>query len=250
MKDKWAITSQIIAIRSECLVPECSFEHQNIYLRDIGSSDRPFRLGGNIGNSFCIRVRNSHQWPDLSDIHRVPNFFGAQRFGRDCDEHHVGRLLLTGNCVAAAESISFPPLRKRFEQALDESGGMHRIAFLHPSILESTRFSILQWQSYLFNRLVSHYLRKNDELPSLFPLWRPEYRTLYKRVWEPRSHFDADFIRLAAKSERRTLVCPSNFRFKAENDNNLVFEFDLPSGSYATVVLGQLYSLVETEHGG
>lgn len=250
MKDKWAITSQLVAIRSACLPPECGFDHRDIYLRDIGTSDKPLRLGGNIGNAFCIRVRNCHQWPDLSDIHRVPNFFGMQRFGRDCNEHHVGRLLLTGDYVAAAESISFPPLRERFEQVLDESGETHRIAFLHPSMLESTRFSILQWQSYLFNRLVSHYLRKNDKLLSLFPLWRPEHRTLYKRVWEPRSQLDADFVRLAAKSERRTLVCPSNFRLRVESDDNLVFEFELPSGSYATTVLGQLYTLVETEHGG
>lgn len=45
------------------------------------------------------------------------------------------------------------------------------------------------------------------------------------------------------------MVRPGNFKFIQE-DGDAILEFELPSGSYATIVLGQMYTLVENEHGG
>ncbi len=251
MKDRWAITSQHIAVRSECLLPEPSFEHQSIYLQNVGVANSSFRLGGNVGNSFYIRIRNSHTWPDLDRIRRVPNFFGAQRFGRNCNEQDVGQLLLIGNYAGAAESISFPPAQKKYQDhLLGESDGAYKGTFLDPHILDSTRFSILQWQSFLFNKLLSHYIRSGITLPNTIPLWRPEHQGLYDSVWKPQEKLDSDFVKLAIKSRRRTSFVPQNLNFSVERDDNVVFQFDLPSGSYATVVLGQLYTLIEKKHGG
>jgi len=69
-------------------------------------------------------------------------------------------------------------------------------------------------------------------------------------VWESAESIDKEFERMAARTQRRTMVSPRNFTFRNECDQSVVFEFELPSGSYATVVLGQLYTLVEKEYGG
>lgn len=250
MKDRWAITSQLIAIRSDVLSKERRFNHHSIYVRDIGTVSQPLRIGGNKGNRFWIRVRRCYTWPDLADVHAVPNFFGGQRFGRLGDEQHVGRLLLTGNAEEAGYRITFPPLRWRLEQALSECNGNHRQAFLHPMMQEVSKFSVLQWQSYLFNRLVSAHIQSGLHLPETFPFWCNKHSALYQGVWESAESIEKEFERMAARTQRRTMVSPRNFTFRNERDQSVVFEFELPSGSYATVVLGQLYELVEKEHGG
>ncbi len=250
MKDRWALTSQTIGIKSGYIARDAYFEHHAIYLKEIGTSDCPLRLGGNHGNRFWIRARRCQQWPDLTHVKTIPNFYGQQRFGRNGSDQYIGHLLLTGNVYEARQSITYPPTRQLLDHVLDECHGNDKLAFLHPAMLESTRFSILQWQSYLFNKLLSSYVHTGTQIPKRLPLWQILHQQLYSEVWGDYDTIDDDFYQLTVRSSRKTVFHPLNFRFRTSENFNQVFEFDIPSGSYATIVLGQVCSPVEVRHGG
>jgi len=245
MKDRHAITSQLIAIESRHLGARHDFQHQRIFLQDIGNRNKPLRIGGNTGNFFRIRVLTCHKWIDLSKIKKIPNFFGQQRFGKMATEQHVGRLLLMGFCEEAASSIQFPPQIRQYGHILEECAGDHKRAFLHPKMHRSTRFSVQQWQSYLFNRLVSRYIGKEIDLPNSFALWTQGSRKTYESVWDHRGKIDTDFARFASPTVRKTIIAPQCFSYDNSDNQSVTLQFQLPSGSYATVVLGQLFELIE-----
>lgn len=182
MKDRWATTAQLIAVQADVFSRDLAFSHSHINLGYLGTACQPLYRGGNAGNFFRIRIRQCYEWPDFSAARTVPNFFGSQRFGKTGDEQDIGKLLLIGKAEDAWYKISYLPLRKLLEQALKQSDGDYRQAFLHPMMRETTMFAIQQWQSYLFNKLLSQHIRCSLSLPEAFPLWCRKYSSLYQSV--------------------------------------------------------------------
>jgi tRNA(Glu) U13 pseudouridine synthase TruD len=248
LKDKWAITSQLIAVCKKNLSEELTFFHDRIYLQQIGVSKKPLKIGGNIGNHFSIRVRTCNNWPNLLNIKEIPNYFGFQRFGNG-ESQYVGKYLLLGKFKKASEKISYRQTQRDFSLALELVNGDYELAFSHKIMRYSTKFFIMQWQSFLFNLLISSKLKDSSFMLERYPLWLPEHNNLYKNIFNL-ENVPSSMNKFLIKSFRKAMLHPKNVRVSDMCNQSVLFNFDLPSGSYATVVLGEMYNLVENKHGG
>jgi tRNA pseudouridine13 synthase len=247
MKDKNALTCQLIAIPTELLTQGHSFNNRNIFLQGVGSTSAPLLKGGNEGNFFHIRLVTNDKWTDLKKINNVYNFFGHQRFGAFMDEQNIGRFLLMGLHKDAASKISFYKQKILFKKALSLCGNDYEQAFLHPTFIQSTRFAIQQWQSYLFNKLLSRYIKLGIEIPDQLPLWNTRRRKIYDSVWGYCGKINHEMIKLASGTIRKTKYSPQKLNFSSDN-KSITLQFKIPSGCYATTVLEQLFDIKEKRY--
>ncbi len=217
------------------------------------------RTGHLRGNRFIVRLRGvshpEHVAPKLERLERVglPNYFGAQRFGRGDDNAALGRRLLKG---------------ERLERA--------------PSAFQR-RLYLSAFQSLLFNRALSERVREGTldralmgdvmektESGGLFVCAAPEVDAPRVTAWEisPAGPMFGPKMRAAegevAQREARLLeeagvtlgdfrrgkgetegarrayrVKPGELSWSSEEDV-LTLRFTLPKGSYATVLLDEL----------
>ncbi len=104
MKDRQAVTRQMVSVPTRCLPLVESFEHEQIRILEIHRHRHKLRAGHLKGNRFSILIRDVV--PDAVDLARaiadkiartgVPNFFGDQRFGRENETLRLGLALLQG----------------------------------------------------------------------------------------------------------------------------------------------------------
>ena len=239
LKDRHAVTVQWFSVTT----PRC----QLALPADLPASilaqtrhARKLRRGQITCNEFCVRLRDVQGAPEEIDgrlavlrSDGVPNYFGAQRFGRD------------GSNVDAAWSwLSRRPRR--------------RLSAFKRGIYISTA------RSLLFNAVLAERVRRDNwnvviagdvldrDLPS-GPLWgrgrsaagdasaalEAEALASYGAWLEPLEH-------IGLTQQRRALVAlPSDMTWHWEQDQNaLRLEFALSSGSYATSVLDELGQFV------
>src|SRR5579863_2374561 len=91
MKDRQAVTRQMVSVPGRCRPLVESFEHEQIRILEIHRHRHKLRAGHLKGNRFSILIRNVA--PGTIELARaigdrltrtgVPNFFGDQRFGRE-----------------------------------------------------------------------------------------------------------------------------------------------------------------------
>ena len=267
LKDVQGITRQWISVKSE-LEPEWK-KLESGQIRIIENSRHTNKLKtGHIGeNRFSIKIRKIDQTsqiePVLSQIKTIgfPNYYGLQRFGRDSQNHLLGRKLLLGE---------------------KKPKGSHR----------DFRFLINAYQSFLFNQIISLRLEKHNNLTAVFPgdlanpsqsrgvflvdeenldisIQRSEdneismtapmfgYRVrLCEGIpggWERElltseeislEHFRGTRKKFSFRGERRNIrAFPKELTFNLEkngNDTDLNLSFSLGSGIYATSLLREL----------
>lgn len=102
-KDKNAVTSQSISIKS---VKKESIENislKDISLEFIGYGDKPLSLGDLEGNSFEIAVRDLDSFDDFTEKSKFLNLFGEQRFSTNNAE--VGKAIVKKYFRKAIELI-------------------------------------------------------------------------------------------------------------------------------------------------
>jgi tRNA pseudouridine13 synthase len=88
MKDKRAVTSQWFSLRGVDVLDEAVATIDGVRLLDQTRHSRKLRRGELAGNEFCIRLRSVDAERACERITSMaetgaPNYFGAQRFGRD-----------------------------------------------------------------------------------------------------------------------------------------------------------------------
>jgi tRNA pseudouridine13 synthase len=118
MKDRQAVTRQMVSVPLRCQRLVESFEHERIRILEIHRHRNKLRTGHLKGNRFSILIRDVA--PGAEQLARaigdelartgVPNFFGDQRFGRDAETLKLGLALLQGTRHAGA----IPRARRRF----------------------------------------------------------------------------------------------------------------------------------------
>lgn len=105
LKDRHAITRQWFSVRrpGESGMSWSDFEQAGVRILDSGRNRRKLKRGANRGNRFRIAVRGENADRDaiserleLIRTHGVPNYFGAQRFGRDGGNLQLARDLFAG----------------------------------------------------------------------------------------------------------------------------------------------------------
>jgi len=249
LKDRHAFTSQAIAVEG-FFCPSFSFvprngnnDEEGIWLDQKWNLARRLWRGGNVGNRFSIVVMTNARARSVGfDIlWRVPNFFGAQRFG--CwGGAEAGRMILEGNFDEAFAILLRDPNGRKLD-AIRRSVGSAREALLDSRYTFEFSMTVLKWQSFLWNQLLRMHLECDVDLPDRIPMWslEPDVCTLYQDLWNPAS-LDLDIVSSLQTFSRPTIVYPKNISYE-QNLLGWRVEFDLPSGAYATVALSRIFSL-------
>ncbi len=118
MKDRQAVTRQMVSVPARCQALVETFAHEQIRILEVHRHHNKLRTGHLRGNRFSILIRNVA----VGALERalaigarlaetgVPNFFGDQRFGRDAETLKLGLELLQGTKKPSA----IPRARRKF----------------------------------------------------------------------------------------------------------------------------------------
>lgn len=244
LKDRHAVTSQWFSLyQPGGAEPDwASLESEGgLQILQAGRAPRKLRRGEHRANDFVIRLR---QLTGLNDDIRsqlderlaliaqqgVPNYFGAQRFGRQA-----------GNLVRAqAMLVEGRRIRDRQQRSMALSAA----------------------RSWLFNQVLAARVARGDWQTSLpgdpqaavsGPLWgrgralsKEQTLALEEAALSPWSRWCAALEQVGLKQERRPLVLqPEAFAGRWQGDD-LELSFRLPPGAFATSVLREIASVWES----
>lgn len=238
LKDRHAETSQWFSLylpKSEA-PSRADIEALGLEVLASGWHPRKLRRGQHRGNRFSIRLRRLRVIDDteslderLETIERegVPNYFGVQRFGRD-----GGNLERARRWFEQGETI-----RQRSQRGMAMSAAR---AWLFNEVL-SARVEDESWRNALPGEPSSE---------PTGPLWgrgRPlsdmEAGELEAQCLEPWRDWLSGLEHVGLKQERRALVLmPEEMAWRRE-DGDLVIDFALSAGTFATAVLSEFAEL-------
>lgn len=266
MKDRHAVTRQFVSIparQSEGLRRlEFTNERGSVRLLHATRHTNKLRTGHLKGNRFSILLRDV-----AADAHRVaeqvverirqfgvPNYFGDQRFGYEGDTARLGLSLLRG--TSTPDDI--PPSKRRFLLKLALSAGqsvlfnrvlaerlqeglLHRVLVGDVLQVEASGGLFLCEDSG-----VDQVRRDAGEVVPTGPMYGPKMKSPAAEVLQREMRVlgladlsETDFCRypeLTQGTRRPLSIRPQELRLQME-DEGLRFQFDLPSGCYATVLL-------------
>jgi tRNA pseudouridine13 synthase len=156
LKDRRAETEQYISINKG---KKTDLElNKELSLNYVGSGNDRLNIGTLKGNEFNITIRNleNDQGFSLKKIDYVVNYFDEQRFGRDKDNHIIGKMLVKKQFKEASAELEKKGIAEITEhlnnQINDYVGALRRV---NRKIL---RFYMTSYQSYLWNVCVKNYL--------------------------------------------------------------------------------------------
>ncbi|MBQ7567445.1 tRNA pseudouridine(13) synthase TruD [bacterium] len=254
MKDRQAVTTQRFSVPATVnadALADCSAQ-----VRILGQHRNKLRKGHLLGNRFRIRVRNSHpDWEkrcqDISAIlsaHGFPNFYGPQRFGREGSNAAIGeKALKTGKLfgpkwrkwlmISALQSQLF---NEYLVQRIND--GMFETA------LEGDVFGHLPRGGVFVSLEPDKEQPRLDqfEISPMGPIFgykmmpaQNQAAIREQAILEAHGLNLSDFRSLKAEGSRRRMrLRPENFSIE-KLDGDPVFCFDLPSGTYATILLNE-----------
>jgi len=160
-KDKYAVTEQFITISRG---PKRDVEMNDIRLTYLGQTSDRMNMGTASGNSFEIVVRGlGKEKPE--PVKMFPNYFDEQRFGRNLNNHEVGKLIIRKDFEGACSMV--PETRERLKQCPTDFVGALRS--LPKGIL---RMFPNSYQSWLWNETVSSFISGLPHREIEYPLGR------------------------------------------------------------------------------
>lgn len=232
LKDRVAVTEQY------CSAPVSKEKVESVSLEDItlsfvGFTAEPVFRGQNWGNWFRIVVRDV-KLPEMKS--RFVNLFGEQRFSERNVE--VGRAIVKRDFKRAVEL-----LKQQFP--VEGDAPLNVIRSFPQNIL---RLMLHAYQSFLWNKAALLWL-EDPNPPDLVPLvgFGVDPDEMSAKILAEEGVSSRDFVLkelpdLSVEgSERRLFVEARNLTYDFADDT-LTVEFELPSGSYATVFIEQLFS--------
>ncbi|MFA6888579.1 MAG: tRNA pseudouridine(13) synthase TruD [Candidatus Woesearchaeota archaeon] len=267
-KDKIAITTQYISIFHG---PEKNITTENCEVTFIGKGNDRLNLGMLHGNTFTITVRNiTKKEKNAFKIKQFVNYYDDQRFGTRKNTHALGKLLVKKEfkgAVLEAQSDHYPYLllKKYLEKCPTDYVGALRelpkkllLMFVHG------------YQSYLWNETVKEYLKriKHTKIEySLGELYVPlnqiedreiplisfdietdkEMQKILDTIMKKEEITERNFIIrqmpeiVAPGGNRKLLIECKNFSENWIDDSVVILKFTLGKGSYATMVVKQLF---------
>ena len=251
-KDKKAITTQCISIFNG---PKQDYNWENLNLKYLGKGKERINLGQLKGNEFKIVVKTQNK---PREIKQVPNYFDNQRFGMNKNNHIIGKLLLQKKFKEAAGLVR--ESQRNVDMYL-QSNPTDFVGAIRSIPRKIMQMYIHAYQSYLFNELVKQeitdYFEVNYAIGTLFfPKDEKENKKLpligfgtevdVEKVLKKEEISLRDFImkqipELSSEgSEREAFIIPNDLEIKKIDQGYLV-SFNLPAGSYATIVIKALF---------
>ena len=259
IKDKRAITKQYISIYKIDKDRVENLKIKDLKLKFIGYGDERLRLGDIKENKFKIVVRNLDKKIRIPTLLRVENYFDDQRFREN--NIILGKLLLKRDF-------------KEFFSVLNFNIKNNYINELRKIDRWLLRFYISSYQSFLFNKYLSEYIKSRCK--NYFYSEYKEGRLLFcdkkiKNLKIPIFNFDTKKDRIYDKiskdegikkedfliRELPELINETNYRdafvdvgIKSKYSKDELYkgkykcllEFSLKSGSYATIVFKKIFS--------
>jgi tRNA pseudouridine13 synthase len=118
LKDRRAVTRQFVSVPSRCELDVGRIETERIRVLSSKRHGNKLRTGHLRGNRFSILVRetaadgvsNGSRIAEAIARHGFPNYYGDQRFGREGETLRIGLDLVSGRSTPG----SIPPARRRF----------------------------------------------------------------------------------------------------------------------------------------
>jgi len=256
-KDKVAVTEQLISIKNVKPTDIGKINLRDVHLELVGKGENPISLGDLEENYFRIIVRNlSTKRIIIKSTEKIPNLFGPQRFSEKNIE--IGEAILKRNFGKAVKLIDHPKVTDYIELNPGDFIGAIRIL-----PLKLRKFYIHAYQSFIWNLTVEVYMKKakpirNEKIPIIgfgTELKDDTIGTIIKQILKKVGVSQRDFIlkqfpELSSEGDERDLfVTPKDFKIiKVEEDEfnpkkfKAMISFSLPPGSYATVVIKELFS--------
>ncbi|QDT38709.1 tRNA pseudouridine(13) synthase TruD [Stratiformator vulcanicus] len=264
MKDRFAVTRQFLSVPGSCEEQIADIDGGGITVLSAKRHTNKLRTGHLKANRFEIVVRDAPDQltltaaatSELLKSKGMPNFFGPQRFGRDGSTLELGLNLLTGRTTKKA----IPPRRRKF---------LLRLALSSVQSALFNRVVAIRMRSGRFDRLISgdvaakvdsggpfvvqdvdaeqHRFDEGEIVPT-GPISGPKMRspqsdaaTLETAVLDEFGLTSEDFRRfpkLTTGTRRPLMVRVKDLEIEPVSDGTK-FQFMLPPGSYATVLMSQ-----------
>ncbi|MBW3540136.1 MAG: tRNA pseudouridine(13) synthase TruD [Planctomycetes bacterium] len=262
LKDRRAITRQYVSVPARCEPRVDGVNSDSIRVLQARRHRNKLRTGHLKGNRFSVLLREAtanaveraQAKVDRLAPSGFPNYYGEQRFGRECETLQTGMDLLAGRTTPR----DLPPARRKFLLRLSlsavQSGLFNRVlaARLAAGRLEQIEAGdVLQVTAsgglFLAEDVPRDQRRfATGEIVPTGPLFGPKMREpfgapaqLEQVVLEEfgldRAAF-GKFPKLTAGGRRPLLVRPQDLSVAGEPDG-LRLQVTLPPGSYATVLL-------------
>ncbi len=266
-KDKKAITTQLISIKTKRELKNFHINKPNLKLTYLGTNNKPLSLGDLQGNHFKIIIRNIEKKP--TKINSIPNYFDQQRFSTNNKE--IGEFIIKKDFKSTIKLLkenNHPNLLQHLKKyPTDYVGAIKKI---NKRIL---LLYIHSYQSFLFNELLSQYIIKNfkkhqiktfpfgklafplkphtkqTQLPIIgFNTDQPCSEILKKHKLSKRDFIIRQLPLLSQQGDmRNAFVEVKNFKFSKltndklnKNKKKITLSFTLQKGSYATMVIKSL----------
>jgi tRNA pseudouridine13 synthase len=262
MKDRQAVTRQVVSVPAGCLSLVEGFSHEQIRILETHRHPHKLRTGHLKGNRFSLLVRDAG--PDAlekaqaisQELARtgVPNYFGEQRFGREAETLKLGIELLNGT----KRPGSIPRARRKFLLRLALSAAQSALFNLALARrIEAQTVGRVQAGDVMqvvasggpfvaVDPAIEQPRCDAREIVISGPMFGPKMKPAAGDVatWEsellaPLGIAVTDFERysnLTPGTRRPYLIWPEGLSIAPEAEG-IRLEFTLPPGSYATVVL-------------
>ena len=262
LKDRRAVTRQWISVPATSESSVEALNRDDVQVLEAHRHTNKLKTGHLKGNRFTITVRDVRENAsatalgirDLLNVSGVPNYFGSQRFGRDSETLRTGYELLTG----AMKSESIPRQRRKFLTRLSLSAVQSAIfnCLLAQRVEDGTVGTVhvgdvLQVVAsggpFVSDDPVTDQQRFNEhEIVTSGPLFGPKMKLPTGEMLEFETGFLKQFglsidhfsrFRKLTSGTRRALLFWLEDLDIAEFEKSLRFQFTLPTGVYATVIL-------------
>jgi tRNA pseudouridine13 synthase len=258
MKDRNAVTSQWFSVA----VPETrepdwkKLESESLAVGQVTRHSRKLRRGSHRGNRFQLYIRDLRGDPGklesrLEGVARngAPNYFGAQRFGRDggnleaarrmfLKELRVNNRYKRGIYLSAARS-------ELFNQVLAgrvEAGTWNRNIDGDVMMLNGKRsyFQVEKWDALLEARLSEHDIHPTGPLWGAGNVVGSEARRVEEDILASMSLYTDGLEKYGMKHERRALrMVPAGIEWSIEG-GVLNLSFSLQKGEFATSLIREV----------
>jgi tRNA pseudouridine13 synthase len=263
LKDRHGVTRQWFNLHlpGKPSPSAAELDYEGVRVLSITRNLRTLRRGCHQGNRFAIRLRDCTFTPDAAAVrwqkiidHGVPNYFGPQRFGRDggnidqatrlmSGEIEVRDRALRGILISAARSCLFNAfIAKRIELGTwdvpmdgEVFGFADKRSLVIPDNLrgdevERVRLGVLELTAPLWG---------TGELLS-----RGQVKAFEESVAASFPDFVSGLAQYNLQQERRVIrLRPEASQLSWENENTLLLQFSLPTGTYATTLLREFADL-------
>ena len=257
-KDKEAVTEQLISVKNVREERIGNVGLKDIELEFLGYGNKPISLGDLEGNQFRIVARDVDEKERTNLDGKIskepilmPNYFGEQRFSKNNAE--IGKALVKKNFGKAAELIleNEKEYKEKIEAALDAQPTNY-ISALRILPKKLLTLYVNAYQSSLWNETVGKAIKKELPAPRIpmigfgMEVRDERLKEIIDEIMKRESVTERDFIippfpELSAEGiERDAFVEIKNLKVKKDG-KNVLFEFFLPKGSYATEAVKFLF---------